>query len=108
MAQEVAHEQMRTPEDAQALQLTTDDPAIVGDGADITKMVVYAVDANGTIAPYEDRRINIDVQNGNLLGMSPVHLEGGRIAFYVQAQEGESGQSGPGQRRWLDARGTKL
>ena len=79
--QEVAREQMRTPEEPKALQLTTDDPEIVGDGEDISKMVVYAVDANGTIVPNEDRRVNIDVQNGRLLGMSPVHLEGGRIAF---------------------------
>ena len=89
--QEVAKEQMRTPEATQALQLATDDPEILGDGADISKMVVYAVDANGTIVPYEDRRVNIEVQNGSLLGMSPVHLEGGRIAFYVQAREGERG-----------------
>ena len=89
--QEVAKEQMRTPEATQALQLATDDPEIIGDGADISKLVVYAVDANGTIVPYEDRRVNIEVQNGNLLGMTPVHLEGGRIAFYVQAREGASG-----------------
>ena len=89
--QEVAREQMRTPEEPKALQLTTDDPEIVGDGEDISKMVVYAVDANGTVVPNEDRRINIDVQNGRLLGMTPVHLEGGRIAFYVQAREGETG-----------------
>lgn len=89
--EEVAREQMRTPEDAQALQVIPDDSAIIGDSADITRVVVYAVDANGTIAPYEDRRINIDVQGGRLLGMSQVHLEGGRIAFYVQAREGEPG-----------------
>jgi beta-galactosidase len=88
----VAKEQMRTPEaDSQSLQVVADDSAIIGDGADLTRVVVYAVDANGTIAPYEDRRVNIEVKNGRLLGMSPVHLEGGRIAFYVQAREGEAG-----------------
>ena len=86
-----AREQMRTPENAQALQLVPDDSAILGDGADLTRVVVYAVDDNGTIAPYEDRRIYIDVENGRLLGMSPVHLEGGRIAFYVQARDGAPG-----------------
>jgi len=89
--EEAAREQMRTPEDAQALQVVPDDSAIIGDGADLTRVVVYAVDSNGTIAPYEDRRINIDVQNGRLLGMGQVHLEGGRIAFYVQALEGKAG-----------------
>jgi beta-galactosidase len=90
-AEVAAREQMRTPEDAQALQVVPDDSAIIGDGADMTRVVVYAVDAKGTIAPYEDRRISIDVQNGRLLGMSPVHLEGGRIAFYVQAREDKPG-----------------
>lgn len=89
--QEVAKELMRTPEEPKALQLATDDPEIIGDGADISKMVVYAVDANGTIVPNEDQRITIDVENGALLGLKQVHLEGGRIAFYVQAREGERG-----------------
>jgi beta-galactosidase len=86
-----AREQMRTPEDAKALQVVPDDSAIIGDGADLTRVVVYAVDGNGTIAPYEDRGVTIEVENGRLLGMNRVHLEGGRIAFYVQAKEGEPG-----------------
>lgn len=86
-----AREQMRAPELAQSLQLVPDDSKVLDDGADLTRLVVYALDGNGTTAPYEDRTINIDVQNGRLLGMNKVHLEGGRIAFYVQAQEGHPG-----------------
>lgn len=85
----VAREQLRTPEDAQALQIMADDSNIVGDGADATRVVVYALDANGTVSPDEDRGINIEVQNGRLLGTSHDHLEGGRVAFYVQAKEGD-------------------
>jgi beta-galactosidase len=81
----VAREELRSPQQAEKLQLVTDDASIVADGADATRVVVYAVDRNGTVSPYEDRRINISVQNGILLGMPTTHLEGGRIAFYIQA-----------------------
>jgi beta-galactosidase len=81
----VAREELRSPQAAEKLQIVTDDASIVADGADATRVVVYAVDRNGTVVPYEDRRINIEVPNGKLLGMPTAHLEGGRIAFYVQA-----------------------
>jgi hypothetical protein len=50
--------------------------------------VATAVDEQGTPVPTEDRRIFIEVSNGNFIGESPVHLEGGRIAFYVQTRKG--------------------
>ncbi len=87
--QVVAHEELRSPQEAQKLRIVTDDSSIVADGADATRVVVYALDANGTVPPYEDRRINIQVENGRLLGMPTAHLEGGRIAFYVQAKGGQ-------------------
>ena len=83
----VAREELRSPQEAEKLQIVTDDPSIVADGADATRVVVYAVDRNGTVNPYDDRRINIQVQNGKLLGMPTAHLEGGRIAFYAQARQ---------------------
>ena len=85
----VAHEELQSPQEAQKLQIVTDDSSIVADGADATRVVVYALDKNGTVPPYEDRRINIQVDNGRLLGTPTAHLEGGRIAFYVQAKEGQ-------------------
>jgi beta-galactosidase len=86
----VAHELLRSPREAQKLLLVPDDASLVADGADATRVVVYALDGNGTVNPYEDRRINIRVENGRLLGMPTAHLEGGRIAFYVQAREGQT------------------
>src|SRR5215831_17709426 len=83
----VAREELRSPQEAEKLQIVTDDSSIVADGADATRVVVYAVDRNGTVNPYDDRRINIQVQNGKLLGMPTAHLEGGRIAFYAQARQ---------------------
>ena len=85
----VAQEELHSPQEAERLQIVTDDSSIVADGADATRVVVYAEDRNGTVVPYEDRRINIGVENGKLLGMPTAHLEGGRIAFYVQAEEGQ-------------------
>jgi len=85
----VAREEVHSPQEARKLMIVTDDAAIVADGADATRVVVYALDKNGTVVPYEDRRITINVANGKLLGMPTSHLEGGRIAFYVQAQESQ-------------------
>jgi beta-galactosidase len=87
--QVVAREELRSPQEADKLQIVPDDASIVADGADATRVVVCAVDKNGTVVPYEDRRINIRVENGTLLGMPTAHLEGGRIGFYVQAREGQ-------------------
>jgi beta-galactosidase len=85
----VAREELRSPQEAERLQIVSDDASIIADGADATRVVVYALDKNGTVPPYEDRRISIRVEHGTLLGMPTAHLEGGRIAFYVQAQEGQ-------------------
>ncbi|HLV88267.1 MAG TPA: glycoside hydrolase family 2 TIM barrel-domain containing protein [Candidatus Sulfotelmatobacter sp.] len=83
----VAHQKLLSPQAAKRLTIVTDDASIVADGGDATRVVVYAMDSNGTVVPYEDRRISIHVEHGKLLGMPTAHLEGGRIAFYVQAQD---------------------
>jgi len=85
----VAREELHSPQEAEKLEIVTDDQSIVSDGEDATRVVVYAQDKNGTVPPYEDRRISIHVENGQLLGMPTAHLEGGRIAFYVQAKPGQ-------------------
>lgn len=85
----VAREELHSPQGAKKLEIISDDATLVGDGEDATRVVVYALDRNGTVVPYEDRHINIRVENGRLLGMPAAHLEGGRIAFYIQAKEGQ-------------------
>jgi beta-galactosidase len=87
----VATHSLRTPGKAARLEVEADSPEVVADGADLTRVVVYAVDENGTACPYEDRRIMIQVPNGRFLGETPVHLEGGRIAFYAGARLGSTG-----------------
>ncbi len=81
----VATHSVRTPGKPVRLEMEPDSEEVVADGADLTRVVVYATDENGTICPYEDRRISIQVQNGRFLGENPVHLEGGRMAFYAGA-----------------------
>jgi beta-galactosidase len=86
----VATDVVRTPGGARRCVLRAEDTELFGDGADITRVVATAVDGQGTPVPSEDRRISIEVGNGNFIGENPVHLEGGRIAFYVQSRAGHT------------------
>jgi beta-galactosidase len=88
--QVVATDVVHTPGRAQRLMLRTQDEELIGDGADMTRVVATAVDAQGTPVPTDDRRVFIEVRNGNFIGESPIHLEGGRIAFYVQTRPGHA------------------
>ena len=78
---------VRTPGHAAKLTLRADDTLLVADGADMTRVVVTAVDDRGTPVPSEDRRISIDVDNGDFIGENPIHLEAGRVAFYVRSRQ---------------------
>ncbi len=84
----VATDVVRTPGRATRLLVEADSPELVADGADMSRVVVYALDGNGTLCPREDRRIFIETANGRFVGENPVHLEGGHIAFYVQTRFG--------------------
>jgi beta-galactosidase len=84
----VATDVARTPGRAQRLVLSAQDTELIANGADLTRVVAAAVDEQGTPAPREDRRIFIEVQEGNFIGENPIHLEAGRIAFYVQTRAG--------------------
>jgi beta-galactosidase len=84
----VATDTVRTPARARRLVLRADDTELIADGADMTRVVVAAIDERGTPAPTEDRRIFIEVDDGRFIGENPIHLEGGRIAFYIQSREG--------------------
>jgi len=86
----VATDVVRTPGRSQRLMLRVQDEELIGDGADMTRVVATAVDEHGTPVPVDDRRVFIEVRNGNFIGESPIHLEGGRIAFYVQTRAGHT------------------
>jgi beta-galactosidase len=86
----VATDTVRTPGSARRLVLRADDGELIADGADITRVLATAIDENGTPAPTDDRRIFITVNEGRFIGENPIHLEGGRIAFYVQSRDGST------------------
>jgi beta-galactosidase len=86
----VATDIVRTPGRARKLSLQADDAKLIADGADMTRVVVSALDEQGTVAFREDRRVSIEVANGRFVGENPIHLEGGRVAFYVQTWEGHT------------------
>jgi beta-galactosidase len=86
----VATDTVRTPGRASRLVLRADDTELIDDGSDMTRVVATAIDENGTPAPREDRRIFIEVNDGGFVGENPIHLEAGRIAFYVQSREGST------------------
>jgi beta-galactosidase len=86
----VATDKVRTPGRARRLVLKSDDSHLVADGADMTRVIAEAVDETGTRVPTEDRRIFVEVKNGRFIGENPIHLEGGRIVFYVQTREGST------------------
>ncbi len=86
----VATDVVRTPGSSRRLVLQGEDADLFGDGADMTRVVATAVDERGTPVLTEDRRIFIEVNNGEFIGESPIHLEGGRIAFYVQSRAGHT------------------
>jgi beta-galactosidase len=86
----VATDKVRTPGHARRLVLNSDDSHLVADGADMTRVIAEAVDETGTRIPSEDRRIFVEVKNGRFIGENPIHLEGGRIVFYVQTREGST------------------
>ena len=56
----------------------------------MTRVVITAVDAQGTLARRDDRRVFIEVRNGTLIGENPIHLEAGRVAVYVQSQDSQA------------------
>ncbi|MFN8009201.1 MAG: glycoside hydrolase family 2 TIM barrel-domain containing protein, partial [Terriglobia bacterium] len=86
----VATDKVRTPGRTRRLVLNSSDSSLVADGADMTCVVAEAIDDAGVRVPNEDRRIFIEVKNGRFIGENPIHLEAGRIAFYVQTCEGST------------------
>ena len=85
----VASDEVHTPERAERLLLQSDDKELIADGTDMTRVVIAAVDDRGTLVRKYDHRVFIEVRNGTLIGENPIHLEGGRIAVYVQSRDSQ-------------------
>ena len=82
-----------TPGKAQKILLTPNDCAITADGSDFTAVKIALVDENGTILPYADNEISIEITGaGNFIGEQKFALEGGTGAFYVSSNYKQTGK----------------
>ncbi len=82
----VAETCLQTPEGGTRLTLRADDMELVADGSDMTQVVVELVDRNGIRAPYGNRAVTFTCDGaGDLIGETPVAMEGGRIGVFVRA-----------------------
>jgi beta-galactosidase len=69
-----------------ALTLEADRPAITADGADLSRIIVTAVDANGTPVDTCDASVTFAVKGlGQLIGENPVRLRAGKIIILAQS-----------------------
>jgi len=90
--QQVASATRKTPGVATRLVLRADDAAIFADGGDMTRVVVQALDANGTVVPYDDHQVSFTVSGpGALIGESPLALEAGGGAVYLKSSLATTG-----------------
>ncbi len=77
---------VKTPGEPVKLILDPDSTTITADGADFATVAIYAVDENGTVAPYASNKVSINVEgDGKFVGEETIALEGGKAAFFVQS-----------------------
>jgi beta-galactosidase len=82
----VATSEVRRPRSPMSLKIEADRPTIIADGADITRIIVTAVDENGTPIDTCDKLVKFNIEGaGQLLGDNPVHLRAGQIIILAQS-----------------------
>lgn len=81
-----------TPGAATHLALVADDTAIKADGADMTRVVVKALDNNNQVVPTNSAAVTFTVTGpGAVVGESPLALEAGTGAVYLKSALGQTG-----------------
>ncbi len=89
---EAARAVRRTPGAPARLAVTPDYDTLLADGADMTCVTAELLDKDGTRLPYADHEVKISVSGpAELIGESPVSLEGGRIGFIVKSKAHRTG-----------------
>ncbi|SPE62828.1 hypothetical protein SBV1_920004 [Verrucomicrobia bacterium] len=69
-----------------ALQLEADRPVITADGADLSRIIVTAVDTNGTPVDNCSSTVTFSIDGlGQLIGENPVKLRAGRMIILAQS-----------------------
>jgi beta-galactosidase len=90
--QVAATDTRHTPGTATRLALVADDSAIKADGADMTRVVVKAVDSNNQVVPTNSAAVRFTVTGpGAVVGESPLALEAGTGAVYLKSALGQTG-----------------
>jgi beta-galactosidase len=88
----VATDTRHTPGTATRLALVADDTAIKADGADMTRVVVKALDGNSQVVPTNSAAVTFTVTGpGAVVGESPLVLEAGTGAVYLKSALGQTG-----------------
>jgi beta-galactosidase len=68
------------------LRLEADRPTIVADGADLSRIIVTAVDGSGTPVDTCDSMIKFNIKGrGQIIGENPVHLRAGKMIILAQS-----------------------
>ena len=82
----VASSVWKKPGKPTQLKLHADRESLVADGADISRIIVSAVDENGTETPDCTADITFSLEgNGQLIGENPVKLRAGKMIILVQS-----------------------
>ncbi len=88
----VATDTKFTPGAATRLTLTADDSSIKADGADMTRVVVKALDSNNQVVPTNNAAVTFTITGpGAVVGESPLALEAGTGAVYLKSALGQTG-----------------
>jgi len=88
----VATDVQHTPGAATRLALVADDASLVADGADMTRVVVKALDSNNQVVPFNNASVTFSASGpGAVVGANPLILEAGTGAVYVKSALGQIG-----------------
>jgi beta-galactosidase len=88
----VATDTKYTPGTATRLALVADDSAVKADGADMTRVVVKALDSNNQVVPTNSAAVTFAITGpGAVVGESPLTLEAGTGAVYLKSALGQTG-----------------
>jgi len=91
----VATDTKFTPGAATRLSLVADDASLRADGADMTRVVVRALDSNNQVVPTSNARVSFTVTGpGAVVGENPLTLEAGVGAVYLKTALGQTGTIG--------------
>ena len=81
----------RTPGSPAALLIKPDNNTLY-DSGDMTRVVVTVMDQYGQVVPRADNSVTLSVSGpGEFLGKSPIVLEDGKTAFYVETRARQTG-----------------